>query len=174
MAKVLSLIVNGETHRVSADPERPLLTVLRDELGLTGAKYGCGEGACGACTVLIDGVATRACVTPPSEVAGKRVTTIEGLETERRPRSEPSKRATKASPEERESGLHPVQQAFLDAGAMQCGYCIPGMILGAVALLARTPRPSADDIVMGMDGHVCRCGTYPRILAAIQAAARKP
>lgn len=152
--KRLPLIVNGKKHSVSAEPDRPLLTVLRDELGLTGAKYGCGEGSCGACTVIVDGAATRSCVTTPDEVAGKRITTIEGLETN--------------------GALHPVQQAFIDAGAMQCGYCIPGMILGAVALLDRKAQPSDDEIVKGLDGHVCRCGTYPRILSAVRASAKKP
>lgn len=150
MANELELRINGRTHHVAAAPERPLLTVLRDELGLTGAKYGCGEGACGACTVLLDGAAIRSCVTSLDEVAGKRLTTIEGLEDNGR--------------------LHPVQQAFLDAGAMQCGYCIPGMILGAVSLLGRKPKPSDADIVQGMDDHICRCGTYPRILAAVKKA----
>jgi aerobic-type carbon monoxide dehydrogenase small subunit (CoxS/CutS family) len=152
--KRLQLIVNGKKHSVSAEPDRPLLTVLRDELGLTGAKYGCGEGACGACTVIVEGAATRSCVTAPHEVAGKRITTIEGLETN--------------------GALHPVQQAFIDAGAMQCGYCIPGMILGAVALLDRKAQPSDDEIVKGLDGHVCRCGTYPRILSAVRASAKEP
>jgi len=153
MAKTLELRINGQTHAVPAEPERPLLTVLRDELGLTGSKYGCGEGTCGACTVLVDGEATRSCVTPLDEVVNTRITTIEGLE--------------------QKGQLHPVQQAFLDAGAMQCGYCIPGMILGAVDLLARKPSPSDAEIVQGMDGHVCRCGTHPRILDAIKRAARR-
>jgi nicotinate dehydrogenase subunit A len=150
MPKRLALNVNGRSHTVDAEPARPLLVVLRDELALTGAKYGCGEGACGACTVLVDGEATRSCVTPVAEVAGQRITTVEGLE---------------------EKGtLHPVQQAFLDTGAMQCGYCIPGMIVGAVALLKKHPRPTDEQIIQGMDGHVCRCGTYPRIVAAIAKA----
>ena len=153
MSKTLELRVNGQRHTVPAEPERPLLTVLRDELGLTGAKYGCGEGACGACTVLVDGEATRSCTTPLDEVVNTKITTIEGLE--------------------RNDRLHPVQQAFLDAGAMQCGYCIPGMILGAVSLLARKPSPTDAEIVQGMDGHVCRCGTYPRIVQAIRQAAKK-
>jgi len=152
MPKRLSLHVNGRSHTLAAEPARPLLTVLRDELELTGAKYGCGEGACGACTVLVEGEPARSCVTPLDEVAGKRITTIEGLAEKGR--------------------LHPVQQAFLDAGAMQCGYCIPGMIVGAVALLKRHPQPSEEQIVRGMDGHVCRCGTYPRIVAAIAKAAK--
>jgi len=146
----IELRINGRTHRVAAAPARALLTVLRDELDLTGTKYGCGEGACGACTVLLEGKAVRSCLTPVDEVAGRAVTTIEGLE--------------------KDGQLHPVQQAFLDAGAMQCGYCIPGMILGAVALLGAKPRPSDDEIVHGLDDHVCRCGTYPRILAAVKKA----
>jgi len=150
VAKSVELRVNGSTHRVAAEPDRSLLTVLRDELGLTGAKYGCGEGACGACTVLREGVAIRSCVTSVSEVAGQGLTTVEGLEENGR--------------------LHPVQQAFLDAGAMQCGYCIPGMILGAVSLLRRTPKPTDAEIVQGMDDHICRCGTYPRILDALKKA----
>jgi nicotinate dehydrogenase subunit A len=150
MAKTLDLRVNGGLHNVPAEPERTLLTVLRDELGLTGSKYGCGEGACGACTVLVDGEATRSCTTPLDEVVNTRITTIEGLE--------------------QKGQLHPVQQAFIDAGAMQCGYCIPGMILGAVSLLARKPAPTDAEIVQGMDGHICRCGTYPRILEAIRGS----
>ena len=150
MAQSVELRINGRTHRVAAEPDRPLLTVLRDELGLTGAKYGCGEGACGACTVLKGGAAIRSCITPVSDVAGQALTTIEGLEENGR--------------------LHPVQQAFLDAGAMQCGYCIPGMILGAVSLLRRTPKPTDAEIVQGMDDHICRCGTYPRIVAAVKKA----
>jgi aerobic-type carbon monoxide dehydrogenase small subunit (CoxS/CutS family) len=153
MAKTIELHINGQTHHIAAEPERPLLTVLREDLGLTGTKYGCGEGACGACTVLVDGEATRSCVTPLEEVLKARITTIEGLEEKDR--------------------LHPVQQAFLDAGAMQCGYCIPGMVMGAVSLLARKPAPSDTEIVQGMDGHVCRCGTYPRILDAIRRASKR-
>jgi nicotinate dehydrogenase subunit A len=153
MPKTLRLDVNGTAHTVPAVPDRPLLFVLRDELGLTGAKYGCGEGACGACTVLVGGAAARSCVTKVSEVAGRRVTTVEGLEEAGR--------------------LHPVQQAFLDHGAMQCGYCVPGMIVGAVAFLARHPHPTETEIVQGLDGHVCRCGTYPRVVAAVRAASEK-
>ena len=143
----IELLVNGTRHTVSAEPGESLLAALREDLGLTGTKYGCGEGQCGACTVLLDGRATHSCITPATAAVGRAVTTIEGLE--------------------RDGHLHPVQQAFLDAGAMQCGYCTPGMIMAAVSLLAITPRPSAEDIVQGMAGNVCRCGTYPRIIAAL-------
>jgi aerobic-type carbon monoxide dehydrogenase small subunit (CoxS/CutS family) len=144
--------VNGEVLKLDVDPERPLLGVLRDVLSLTGTKYGCGEAQCGACTVLVDGHAVRSCVVPLSAVAGRRVTTIEGLAR-------------------KDGALHPVQQAFVDAGAMQCGYCTPGMILSAVALLASKPSPTDEEIVRGMDGNVCRCGCYPRITAAIRSTA---
>jgi aerobic-type carbon monoxide dehydrogenase small subunit (CoxS/CutS family) len=152
MAEMLELHVNGAMHRVAAQPRRPLLGVLRDELGLTGSKYGCGEGQCGACTVMIDGAAVRSCVTIVGAVAGKRITTIEGLA--------------------HDGKLHPVQQAFLDAGAMQCGYCTPGMIMAAAALLAANASPSTEQIVEAMDGNLCRCGTYVRIAAAIRQAAQ--
>ncbi len=148
----MDLTANGARLRVDTDPERPLLWVLRNELGLTGAKYGCGEGQCGACTVLIDGVAHRSCITPVGSVAGRAITTIEGL----------------ADGEK----LHPVQQSFLDADAMQCGYCTPGMILQSVALLRRNPAPSEAEIKEHMQGNICRCGTYNRILAAIKNASR--
>ncbi|MBS1858749.1 MAG: (2Fe-2S)-binding protein [Acidobacteria bacterium] len=153
MARVTELLVNGSTRRIDADPDRTLLSVLRDDLDLTGTKFGCGEGQCAACTVLVDGVATRSCLTRVGTVAGKRITTIEGLAAA--------------------GALHPVQQAFLDHDAMQCGYCTPGMILGAVSLLGRNPNPSDAEIVSGMNGHICRCGTYPRVVAAIREAARK-
>jgi aerobic-type carbon monoxide dehydrogenase small subunit (CoxS/CutS family) len=136
-----------------AGPDRSLLSVLRDELDLTGAKYGCGEGQCGACTVLLDGSPVRSCVTRMSEAAGKRITTIEGLE--------------------REGRLHPLQEAFLETGAMQCGYCTPGMIMSGVSLLSKNANPTEADIVHGMQGHICRCGTYPRIVAAVRLAARR-
>jgi len=153
MAKVTELDVNGTRRRVDADADRTLLSVLRDDLDLTGTKYGCGEGQCAACTVLIDNAPTRSCLTKVGSLAGKRIVTIEGLA--------PSGK------------LHPVQEAFLAADAMQCGWCTPGMILGAVGLLARTPHPSEAEIVSGMNGHICRCGTYSRVIAAIQAAAKK-
>src|SRR4051794_40349412 len=151
MANVTELRINGRAMRVDADAERSLLSVLRDDLDLTGAKYGCGEGQCGACTVLIDGSPARSCLTPVGEVGAKEITTIEGLE--------------------RDGKLHPLQQAFLEVGAMQCGYCTGGMILAGVALLRKTPQPSTDEIVRAMNGNICRCGTYPRIVAALTKAA---
>lgn len=147
----LHLAINGRSYAVEVDPQTSLLTVLRDYLDLTGSKYGCGEGMCGACTVLIDGKAQRSCITRVATVAHKQITTIEGLGEGGR--------------------LHSVQQAFLDAGAMQCGYCTSGMIMSAVALLKKNPAPSEKEIVDYMDGNVCRCGTYPRIVSAIQKAA---
>jgi aerobic-type carbon monoxide dehydrogenase small subunit (CoxS/CutS family) len=147
----IDLEVNGQRHTVDVDPARSLLSVLREDLAITGPKYGCGEGQCGACTVLLGGQAVRSCRVDVGSVVRAPVTTIEGLE--------------------RDGRLHPVQQAFLDEGAMQCGYCTAGMIVSAAALLSNIPSPSVDDIVNGMDGNVCRCGTYPRIVAAIQRAA---
>jgi aerobic-type carbon monoxide dehydrogenase small subunit (CoxS/CutS family) len=151
MAGVITLRVNGVAHQVAAEPDRNLLGVLRDELDLTGSKYGCGEGFCGACTVVIDGRAIRSCHTSLSTCAGKAITTIEGLE--------------------RDGTLHPLQQAFLNAGAMQCGYCTPGMIMNGYALLGRLPAPTTEEIARSMEGNVCRCGTYVRILQAIRQAA---
>ena len=148
--KVIELRVNGTRRRVDLEIERSLLSVLRDDLDLTGAKYGCGEGQCGACTVLIDGQPVRSCVTKVSAIAGKQVTTIEGLEQSGR--------------------LHPLQEAFLETGAMQCGYCIPGMIMSGVGLLKKNPHPSEPDIARAMEGNICRCGTYSRIVAAIRQA----
>lgn len=153
MARITQIDVNGARHRIDADPERTLLSVLRDDLDLTGTKYGCGEGQCAACTVLIDGQPTKSCLTKVGAVGDKKIVTIEGLAPAGK--------------------LHPVQEAFLEAEAMQCGWCTPGMILGAVGLLRRTPNPSDSEIVSGMNGHVCRCGTYPRIVSAIRAAAKK-
>jgi aerobic-type carbon monoxide dehydrogenase small subunit (CoxS/CutS family) len=152
MPTVTELHVNGARQRIDADADRPLLSVLRDDLDLTGSKYGCGEGRCGACTVLIDGRPTRSCVTPVQAAAGRQIRTIEGLAHGDR--------------------LHPLQEAFLHADALQCGYCTPGMILSALALLNQQPRPSREEIVRFMGGNVCRCGTYPRIVTAIQEAAR--
>jgi aerobic-type carbon monoxide dehydrogenase small subunit (CoxS/CutS family) len=143
--------VNGAACTVSADSARTLLHVLREELDLTGAKPGCGEGRCGACTVLVDGRPVRSCVTPAHETAGRAVTTVEGLA--------------------REDGLHPLQRAFLDAEALQCGYCTPGMLMAAAGLLAANPDPDEAQIVAAMDGNICRCGSYPRIVAAIRAGA---
>jgi aerobic-type carbon monoxide dehydrogenase small subunit (CoxS/CutS family) len=148
----IRLTVNGRPYTVDAELKTSLLTVLREHLDLTGSKYGCGEGQCGACTVLIDGKAQRSCVTPVGSISQRQITTIEGL----------------ASGEQ----LHPVQEAFLDAEAMQCGYCTSGMIMSAVALLRRNPSPKESEIIAFMDGNVCRCGTYPRIVSAIQKAAK--
>jgi aerobic-type carbon monoxide dehydrogenase small subunit (CoxS/CutS family) len=149
--KEIELIINGASRRVTADGERSLLSVLREELDLTGTKYGCGEGRCGACTVLLEGQPVRSCRTPAAAVAGKQVTTVEGLE--------------------REGRLHPLQEAFLEVGAMQCGYCTAGMIMSGVGLLEKNPRPTEQEIVRAMGGNVCRCGTYPRVVAAVLRAA---
>ena len=143
--------VNGVPRELSLEPHRSLLQVLREELHLTGAKYACGEGACGACTVLVDGDPVRSCVTPVGETVDRSVTTIEGLAPE--------------------GSLHPVQRAFLDTAAMQCGYCTPGMIMNAVALLGRVPAPGDDEIVQAMQGNICRCCAYPRIVRAVRRAA---
>jgi len=152
MANVTQLRVNGAKREVNAEDERSLLSVLRDDLELTGAKYGCGEGRCGACTVLIDGLPTRSCVTSVAKAATHDITTVENLE--------------------RDGKLHPLQEAFIEAGAMQCGYCTCGMIMSAVALLRKTPRPSEEQIVEAMDGNICRCGIYSRIVAAIAKVAK--
>jgi aerobic-type carbon monoxide dehydrogenase small subunit (CoxS/CutS family) len=147
------LRINGREHRVDVPATESLLSVLRHELDLTGAKYGCGEGVCGACTVLVDGQAVRSCVAPVSTLPGKAITTIEGLA---------------AGP----GTLHRVQEAFAREDAMQCGYCTAGMIMSAVALLARRPDPSDEQIIQGMNGNICRCGSHPRIVAAVRRAAR--
>ncbi len=152
MPRITELNVNGVRRRVDADPERTLLSVLRDDLDLTGTKYGCGEGQCGACTVLVDGRSVRSCTARVGAVAGKQIVTIEGLE--------------------REGRLHPLQDAFLQADALQCGYCTPGMIMTAAALLRQNPNPTAEEIGRFMQGNVCRCGTYPRIVAAVRMAAK--
>jgi aerobic-type carbon monoxide dehydrogenase small subunit (CoxS/CutS family) len=145
----VTLTVNGRAWSGDVADRTTLLDLLREHAALTGTKYGCGEGQCGSCTVLADGKAVRACLTSASTV--RSVTTIEGLATGDR--------------------LHPIQQAFLDAQAFQCGFCTPGMVMGAVALLARSQRPTDDEIRHALDGHLCRCGTYPRILQAVRAAA---
>jgi isoquinoline 1-oxidoreductase alpha subunit len=152
MPRVTELQINGARRRVDAEADRSLLSVLRDDLELAGAKYGCGEGRCGACTVLVDGTPVRSCLARVGAVGDKPVTTIEGLE--------------------RDGELHPLQQAMLEAGAMQCGYCTPGMIMSGAGLLAKNPDPDLEEIVRHMDGNICRCGTYPRILAAIRRAAQ--
>jgi aerobic-type carbon monoxide dehydrogenase small subunit (CoxS/CutS family) len=145
------LDVNGARLRVSAPADESLLSVLRNRLNLTGTKYGCGEGQCGACTVLLNGVATRSCLTPVSAAAKAKIVTIEGLE--------------------QRGALNAVQQAFLDEEAFQCGYCTSGMVMSATSLLSKTPNPSDEQIVGAMNGNICRCGTYPRIVQAIRRAA---
>jgi aerobic-type carbon monoxide dehydrogenase small subunit (CoxS/CutS family) len=152
MPDVKQLRINGAIVQVRAEGERPLLGVLRDDIGLTGAKYGCGEGRCGACTVLVDGEPVRSCVTKLAAVATREITTIEGLE--------------------KDGKLHPLQEAFLEFGAMQCGYCTCGVIMSGVGLLRKNPQPTREDIVEHMNGNICRCGTYPRIIAAFATAAR--
>jgi aerobic-type carbon monoxide dehydrogenase small subunit (CoxS/CutS family) len=152
MSKVTELHVNGKSVQVAVDGERSLLSVLRDDLDLTGSKYGCGEGQCGACTVLLDGVPTRSCVTAVGSVGRKKVATIESLEQNER--------------------LHPLQEAFLKMDAMQCAYCTSGMIMASFALLQKKPNPSEDEIVRAMNGNICRCGTYQRIIAAIKEGAK--
>src|SRR5499427_2770682 len=137
MARVVSLQVNGATHKVDADPHTSLLSTLREQLDLTGTKYGCGEGQCGACTVLIDGMPAHSCRIKVGSAAGRQITTIEGLETGGR--------------------LHPLQEAFLEVGAMQCGYCTPGMIMAGAGLLKKNPHPTPDEIVKHMQGNICRC-----------------
>ena len=151
MPNVTTLNVNGKKVRVDVDSQMPLLYVLRDHLNMTGTKYGCGEAKCGACTVLVDGQPMRSCVTPVSRGSDKQITTIEGLE--------------------RDGKLHPLQEAFLKADALQCGYCTSGMIMSASALLNKNAKPSRDEIVKHMDGNICRCGTYARIVNAIEMAA---
>lgn len=152
MAKPIELEINGRRYSVQCEPETLLLSALRDELNLTGTKYGCGEGQCGACTVLIGGAPRRSCQIAVSAAATKPITTIEGLE--------------------KDGHLHPVQQAFLDAGAFQCAYCTSGMILSSVGLLATNPDPSSAEIVQFLQGNICRCGTHPRIVDAIHHAAK--
>jgi aerobic-type carbon monoxide dehydrogenase small subunit (CoxS/CutS family) len=150
MARITALNINGKKMTVDVDSTVSLLGVLRNDLGLTGSKYGCGEGQCGACTVLIDGQPTRSCITQVGRAAGKQITTIEGLE--------------------QDGKLHPLQEAFIKADAMQCAYCTSGMIMAGAALLSKTPKPSRDEIVSGMNGNICRCGTYQRIVNAIEIA----
>ncbi|MFJ5486369.1 (2Fe-2S)-binding protein [Hansschlegelia beijingensis] len=148
---MIDLTINGQPRRYEGDPAMPLLWYLRDELGLTGTKFGCGIAACGACTIHLDGKAARGCVTPVSAAAGKKVTTIEGL-----------------SPD----GNHPVQVAWRELNVSQCGYCQPGQMMQAASLLSEKPQPSDDDIDQEMYGNLCRCGTYPRIRHAIKHAAK--
>lgn len=151
MNATVQFTLNGKPQRVSTDARRTLLDVLREDLHLTGAKFGCGEGQCRACTVLIDGKATQACQTTMDEIHGQKVETIEGL-------AEGEK-------------LHPVQEAFVKEGAMQCGYCVPGMIMATVGLLRRNPKPTQAEIINGLNGNICRCCGYPNILKAVERAA---
>ena len=146
----MKLIVNGSTHEVDAPADMPLLWVLRDLMGMTGTKFGCGIAQCGACTVHVDGAPLRSCVTPVEAVAGKKITTIEGLSAD---------------------GSHPVQKAWAELDVVQCGYCQSGQIMSAAALLAKLPSPSDADIDQALSGNICRCGTYPRIRAAVHRAA---
>ena len=150
MARITTLNVNGKKMTLDVDSTVSLLSVLRNDLNLTGSKYGCGEGQCGACTVLLDGQPIRSCTTQVGRAAGKQIVTIEGLE--------------------KDGKLHPLQEAFIKADAMQCAYCTSGMIMSASALLSKNPKPSKDDIVSGMNGNICRCGTYQRIIEAIRMA----
>ncbi len=152
MPDPIQIEVNGKGLAVNYPPDTPLLYVLRDELGFTGTKYGCGEGQCGACTVLLGGAPRRSCQIPVSAAAGRPITTIEGLE--------------------KNGKLHPVQQAFLDAGAFQCAYCTSGMIMSSVGLLKSNPHPTREDIVQNLQGNICRCGTHPRIVEAVLNAAK--
>jgi aerobic-type carbon monoxide dehydrogenase small subunit (CoxS/CutS family) len=150
MEKTISFTLNGKKTDILIDPTNTLLWVLRNQLGLTGTKYGCGMGFCGACTVLIDNEAVRSCTLPVGDVSGKKVITIEGLA--------------------RNGKLHPVQQAFVDHDALQCGYCTPGMIMNATALLMKNPKPSREDIIKGMEDNLCRCGAHVRIIKAVETA----
>jgi nicotinate dehydrogenase subunit A len=145
---IYTLHVNGRDESVTSDADRPLLEVLREDLALTGAKYGCGEGECGACTVLVDGVAVRSCVTSVGDVGAAKIRTIESLAAN--------------------DALHPLQQAFIDKHAMQCGFCVPGQILTAVGLLEETPKPSREEIIAALTGNLCRCCNYENILAAVE------
>jgi aerobic-type carbon monoxide dehydrogenase small subunit (CoxS/CutS family) len=162
MANEIKIKVNERTVAVASAPDTPLLYVLANELMLQGPRYGCGLAQCGSCSVLVDGVEKRSCVTPVSAVVGKSVTTLEGL-----PAWYAAQKKLASTP-----ALHPVQQAMLDEQAVQCGYCYNGMIVKASELLSKTPRPTEAQIKTAMNGHLCRCGTYPRIIQALQRASR--
>jgi len=162
MATKLKIRVNGRVHRVSASPDTPLLYILRNELELVSPRFGCGLAQCGACSVLLDGKELRSCVTPAAAVTGKSITTLEGLPalwTRQR-------RKAGAAPE-----LHPLQQAWIDVGVPQCGFCQNGMLIQAADLLSTNKKPTEDQIRVAMNGHLCRCGTYPKIVTAIKRAA---
>jgi aerobic-type carbon monoxide dehydrogenase small subunit (CoxS/CutS family) len=150
MEETISFQLNGKKTELRTDPKQTLLWVLRNQLGFTGTKYGCGMGYCGACTVIIDDEAVRSCTIPVGEIAGKKIITIEGLA--------------------KNGKLHPVQQAFVDNDALQCGFCTPGMIMNATALLTRNPKPSKQEIIEGMEDNLCRCGAHVRIIKAIETA----
>jgi aerobic-type carbon monoxide dehydrogenase small subunit (CoxS/CutS family) len=160
MASELRIKINEQMRTVSSAPDTPLLYVLTDELNMQGPRFGCGLGQCGSCSVLVNGVETRSCMTKVSAVAGKSITTLEGL-----PAWYAAQKKLAATP-----ALHPVQQAIIDEQALQCGYCFNGMIIKASELLSKTPQPSESQIKSAMNGHLCRCGTYPRVLKAIQRA----
>jgi aerobic-type carbon monoxide dehydrogenase small subunit (CoxS/CutS family) len=151
MEQKVSFVLNGKKTELELDPKETLLWVLRNRLGLTGTKFGCGQGYCGSCTVIIDNEAVRSCMLPVGEVAGKQITTIEGLA--------------------KDGKLYPVQQAFIDRDALQCGYCTPGMIMNATALLIKNPKPSHQEIIDGMEDNLCRCGAHKRIIEAVETAA---
>ena len=167
MTAPLTITVNGQPRTVAASPWRRLLDVLREDLGLTGTKEGCGEGECGACSVMLGGRLVNSCLVPVAQVAGQEITTIEGLADGGGGDVAPNDTPAGAGP----GGLHPVQGAFISHGGAQCGICTPGMILGAYALLRKQPAPSRDEIVSHMEAHLCRCGAHVRILDAIEAAA---
>lgn len=152
MSAEIQFTINGQSKTITSEPERLLLDVIREDLGLTGTKYGCGEGSCRACTVLLDGKAVQSCLVPLSAAKGKRIETIEGLSSD--------------------GQLHPVQQAFLQEQAMQCGYCVPGMIMQTVALLRSNPSPDRDQIVDALNGNICRCCGYPNLLKAVESAVK--
>ena len=152
MKETIQLHLNGQPKKLTVDTDRELLWVLRSDLGLTGTKYGCGIGVCGSCTVLVDGRAVRSCRTTVEEVKGKKLTTIEGLASN--------------------GELDPVQRAFVEKAALQCGYCTPGLIMGVHGLLEKKPNPSRAEIISGLEGHICRCGTHVRVIEAVEAAAQ--
>ena len=152
MKKEITLIVNGESYSLAVEPDRTLLQVLREDLGFTGTKEGCGKGDCGSCTVLVDGKAANSCLTLAMQVRGKSITTIEGLATA--------------------NGLHPLQQAFIQYGAIQCGFCTPGMILSAKALLDENPHPTEEEVKRSLAGNLCRCTGYTKIIEAVMVVAK--